>query len=212
MNIRLEGEGKFWEIVQEGQKTISAFGKLGSKGKTDSQVHYEIAAANRFGETKVKEKLRKGYAERGRATVCPYFLTPKHSADFAEGTITNAKNGSPSGMAYECEAQVASLARKDCMGYFVHSRHDTYHLLVPGSETWRKGSHSTLVKSVRVKTANVAAAVGRKVVAKARAKTVVAMKKIGGAVLAKTKAAHVIKAMKEAKPAMKIMKEKPKKR
>eukprot|EP00439_Symbiodinium_sp_Y106_P056612 s247_g7.t4 len=41
------GDGKFWEIVQEGQKTISAFGKLGSTGRTDSQVHYELDAATR---------------------------------------------------------------------------------------------------------------------------------------------------------------------
>mmetsp|Transcript_9992 Transcript_9992/g.31286 ORF Transcript_9992/g.31286 Transcript_9992/m.31286 type:complete len:216 (+) Transcript_9992:60-707(+) len=215
MNIRLEGEGKFWEIVQEGRKTISAFGKLGSDGRTDSQVHYELAAANRFVEQKVKEKLRKGYVECGRATVCHNFLTPKHSAEFEEGIITDAKNGNPSGMAYECEAQAASLARKGCLGYFVHKSsdgHDTYHLLVPGNETWRKGSHNSLVKSVRVKKANAAAAAGRKVGAKAGAQAVLAMNKTGGAAAAKKKAAHVMKAMKEAKPAMKVMKEKPKKR
>eukprot|EP00418_Pyrodinium_bahamense_P081886 CAMPEP_0179071906 /NCGR_PEP_ID=MMETSP0796-20121207/31777_1 /TAXON_ID=73915 /ORGANISM="Pyrodinium bahamense, Strain pbaha01" /LENGTH=211 /DNA_ID=CAMNT_0020769043 /DNA_START=44 /DNA_END=676 /DNA_ORIENTATION=- len=211
MNIRLEGEGKFWEIVQEGQKTISAFGQLGSAGKTDSQIHYELAAANRFCEQKVKEKLRKGYKECGRATVCPNFLKPKHSADFAEGTITNAKNGTPRGMVYECEAQVAALARKDCLGYFVHKGYslgETYHLLVPGVETWKTGSHGALVKSVKVKKAGAAVAAGKKVGTKAGAKAAVAMKKMGGDVAAEKKPARVIKVMKEAKPAMKAMKEK----
>eukprot|EP00928_Gymnodinium_smaydae_P088125 TRINITY_DN72268_c0_g1_i1.p1 TRINITY_DN72268_c0_g1~~TRINITY_DN72268_c0_g1_i1.p1 ORF type:complete len:212 (-),score=46.83 TRINITY_DN72268_c0_g1_i1:245-880(-) len=211
MNIRLEGEGKFWEIVQEGQKTISAFGKLGSAGKTYSQVHYELPAADRFCEEKLKEKLKKGYAERGRATVCAAFLTPKHSADFAEGTITDAKNGSPHGFAYEGEAQAAALARKDCMGYFEHkgyNGHPTYHLLVPGGESWSRGSHGALVRSVRVKK-TAAATPARRVAAKAKAKAAASMRKSGGIAAAKKPAAHVTKA---AKPAMKIVKEKARKR
>eukprot|EP00440_Ansanella_granifera_P067384 gb/GFBE01073087.1/.p1 GENE.gb/GFBE01073087.1/~~gb/GFBE01073087.1/.p1 ORF type:complete len:189 (+),score=54.35 gb/GFBE01073087.1/:1-567(+) len=154
MNIRLEGDGKFWEIVQEGQKTISAFGKLGSTGKTDSQVHYELAAATRFSQGKVKEKLKKGYKECGKAKVCPAFLEPKYSNDFVEGTISEAANGSPSGWAYECEAQAACIAKRDCKGYFVshgYCGHDTYHILVPGAETWTKGSHGGLVQSVKMK-------------------------------------------------------------
>ena len=71
-----------------------------------------------------------------------------------EGTITKAKNISPKGMAYECEAQTACKARGDCKGYFEHVGYDgypTYHLLAPGTETWKKGSHTGLVASVRVK-------------------------------------------------------------
>ena len=84
MDIRLEGDGKFWEIVQEGQKTISAFGKLGSTGRTDSQVHYELDAATRFVESKIKEKTRKGYKKCGKSKVCPGFLEPKYSNDFVQ--------------------------------------------------------------------------------------------------------------------------------
>ena len=84
MDIRLEGDGKFWEILQEGQATISAFGKLGSTGRTDSQIHYELEAADRFVESKVKEKIRKGYKECGKAKVCPTFLKPKYSNDFVQ--------------------------------------------------------------------------------------------------------------------------------
>ncbi|CAE7451342.1 Eif3a [Symbiodinium natans] len=158
----------FWEIVQQGQKTISAFGKLGSAGSTDSQVHSALHAATKFVERKVKEKIKKGYKERGKAKVCPAFLQPKYSHDFVqvEGTITQATNITPgkSGMAYECEAQTACLARRDCPGYFKHKGYfegyPTYHLLGPGTVTWNKGSHSGWVVSVRVKreSANAAAA------------------------------------------------------
>ena len=84
MDIRLEGDGMFWEIVQQGQKTISAFGKLGSAGSTDSQVHSALHAATKFVERKVKEKIKKGYKERGKAKVCPAFLQPKYSHDFVQ--------------------------------------------------------------------------------------------------------------------------------
>ena len=76
-------------------------------------------------------------------------------ASKVEGTITDAKNITPSGMVYECEAQTACKARKDCKGYFKHrgyyDGYPTYHLLGPGTETWKKGSHESLVASVLVK-------------------------------------------------------------
>ena len=84
MDLRLEGEGKFWEIVQQGQRTISAFGKLGSAGRTDSHIHYQVDAATKFAESKVKEKTRKGYKKCGKAKVCPAFLKPKYSKDFVQ--------------------------------------------------------------------------------------------------------------------------------
>ncbi|CAE7629654.1 Eif3a, partial [Symbiodinium necroappetens] len=80
-----------------------------------------------------------------------------------EGTIRDAKNGSPHGWAYECEAQTACKARKDSKGYFRHrGYHDgypTFHLLVPGEETWTKDSHGGLVAAVMVKREAATAAV-----------------------------------------------------
>lgn len=220
MNVRLEGDGKFWELVQEGKKTISAFGKLGSTGKTDSQVHSGLATAHTFCEQKFKEKLRKGYKQCGVAKVCPFFLQPKHSSSFTEGTITNAKNGSPSGMAYECEAQVASLARKDCKGYFVHKGYqgqETYHLLIPSDSDsphermWKRGSHGGLVKSVRVKSVSALVSANKDVHGEIGTKASVTMKKPAAATAVKD-AGLIRKAMKPTKLAMKGKDDKRKKR
>ena len=98
--------------------------------------------------------------------VCVRVCLHVSGASKVEGTITDAKNISPNGMAYECEAQTACKARKDDKGYFQHrgyfDGYPTYHLLAPGTETWVKGSHTGLVASVKVKRESATAVVATK--------------------------------------------------
>ena len=98
--------------------------------------------------------------------VCVRVCLHVSGASKVEGTITDAKNISLNGMAYECEAQTACKARKDVKGYFQHrgyfDGYPTYHLLAPGTETWVKGSHTNLVASVKVKREGATAVVATK--------------------------------------------------
>ena len=52
---------KFWELEQNGSEVVVHFGRNGSDGQTDTKTFPNAAAADKFANRKIAEKLGKGY-------------------------------------------------------------------------------------------------------------------------------------------------------
>ena len=52
---------KFWNIVLNGSKTVTSWGRVGSKGLNQQKFHESEAAARKFFEKMVNSKEKKGY-------------------------------------------------------------------------------------------------------------------------------------------------------
>ena len=54
---------KFWEIRVDGRETVVQFGRIGTAGQANTKTFPDEAAAAKFAEKMIKEKLTKGYQE-----------------------------------------------------------------------------------------------------------------------------------------------------
>ena len=53
---------KFWRLRISGCTTHITYGRIGTSGQTDTKVHNNEAAANKFAQKIQREKERKGYS------------------------------------------------------------------------------------------------------------------------------------------------------
>jgi predicted DNA-binding WGR domain protein len=56
---------KFWQITVEGDKTITTYGKVGTKGVSGEKMHTDIEAAKKFAGKEIAGKEKKGYVISG---------------------------------------------------------------------------------------------------------------------------------------------------
>ena len=54
---------KFWEITVAGSEVTVCFGRLGTKGQTQTKSLADSAAADKHAQKLIAEKLAKGYQE-----------------------------------------------------------------------------------------------------------------------------------------------------
>jgi len=64
-----DGASKFWEVVVNGTELTVRFGRLGTKGQTQTKVFTSADAAAHEKEKLIRSKMGKGYEERGRGGV-----------------------------------------------------------------------------------------------------------------------------------------------
>jgi len=81
---------KFWSCVVKGDQTTVTFGKIGTPGNTQSKTHKDAAAATKFFEKLKKEKMGKGYVEKGRAKA-------KAKGKSTSSPVKRAAEAAPSG-------------------------------------------------------------------------------------------------------------------
>ena len=55
---------KFWEIGLEGKSVTVRFGRIGTRGQSQTKSYTDESKARREADKLIQEKLRKGYAER----------------------------------------------------------------------------------------------------------------------------------------------------
>jgi len=56
---------KFWEIEVRGTEVQVRFGRKGTAGQAESKSFADAGKATKFAESKIREKLGKGYQEVG---------------------------------------------------------------------------------------------------------------------------------------------------
>ena len=56
---------KFWEITVTGADVTVHFGRIGSYGQGESKAFADCASAQEHAESKIREKISKGYVEVG---------------------------------------------------------------------------------------------------------------------------------------------------
>ena len=78
-------------------------------------------------DSKVKEKIKKGYKHCGKAKVCPAFLKPKYSNDFAGGLDEPSSR--------ECVPRVLFGGSWDLVTTHVHNLAYNSPLAVPSNGT-----------------------------------------------------------------------------
>ena len=54
---------KFWEIAQSDKSVTVRFGRIGTKGQTQTKKFADAAAATKHAEKLIEEKTAKGYHE-----------------------------------------------------------------------------------------------------------------------------------------------------
>ncbi len=59
---------KFWEIALAGNTITVRFGRIGTHGQTQTKIFADDPVAARTAQRLIREKLGKGYAEKGPPT------------------------------------------------------------------------------------------------------------------------------------------------
>ena len=92
----VEGKSsKFWEVDRAGATITVRFGRIGTAGQSQTRTHVSEAAATAELDRLVREKLRKGYSEKGGALAAPAVRASPPAPPPAAPEVTAAREPGP---------------------------------------------------------------------------------------------------------------------